>query len=871
MDSDDDMFDVFDQPAPKALEVDVEPADAAEGGGREEGVESKKRKAEDGAGAGRAQASKRAVGSAGAATSEVDPLKRAMSREYQMLDLYIKDKMENAKRIKGLASLNVTPKRDVPSANGRSSCTHEVAFPPGEDTIAGHKAAQDEMAKPVKRAKEYPFTLDSFQQISTKAIDIGQSVLVSAHTSAGKTAVAEYAIAKSLRDGQRVVYTCPIKALSNQKYRDLYEEFQDVGLMTGDVTINPSASCIVMTTEILRSMLYRGASETREIAWVIYDEVHYMRDKERGVVWEESIVMLPSQVRFVFLSATIPNATEFAAWVAKVHRQPCNVVYTDYRPTPLQHYMFPAQGDGLHLVVDEKGEFRADNFQKVVAQISEAEGGGRGGGRGGRGGRGGGGRISGGGARGGRGKNTGGSDAQSDIFRIVKMIMEKNMDPTIVFAFSKKECESLAMQVGKLDFNDDAEKDLVEQVYTNAIDSLSEDDKLLPQIEHMLPLLKRGVGMHHSGLLPILKEVVEILFQEHLIKCLFATETFSMGLNMPARTVVFTALRKFDGQAFRWVSPGEYIQMSGRAGRRGLDDKGIVIQMVDEKLEPAVAKDMLKGSTDPLNSTFHLGYNMLLNLYRVEDANPEKMIISSFLQFQNDVGQPDHQADLDRLEKSLSEIAVPNEEAVAEYFHLKRQIEALQENLQVYKTKPVYCLPFLQPGRLVRVQDGDDAWGWGLVVSFQKLKKFKAISADESKAEHYTVDVLLRCASGSVSVGLNGDAPKPRPCTDSADKGEMHVVPVHMHLIAGLSSIRLFMPKDLRSSDARDSVGSTLKVRKPNPVSVACMLHINDVSCNDCPVVDCCKSGNVAQSRNVSVNRLFLSGKSLSTLYQSLI
>jgi ATP-dependent RNA helicase DOB1 len=178
-----------------------------------------------------------------------------------------------------------------------------------------------------------------------------------------------------------------------------------------------------------------------------------------------------------------------------------------------------------------------------------------------------------------------------------------------------------------------------------------------------------------------------------------------MGLNMPARTVVFTALRKFDGQAFRWVSPGEYIQMSGRAGRRGLDDKGIVIQMVDEKLEPAVAKDMLKGSTDPLNSTFHLGYNMLLNLYRVEDANPEKMIISSFLQFQNDVGQPDHQADLERLEETLAEIVVPNEEAVAEYFHLKRQIETLEETLQVYRTKPVYCLPFLQPGRLVRVQE----------------------------------------------------------------------------------------------------------------------------------------------------------------------
>jgi ATP-dependent RNA helicase DOB1 len=265
MDDDDDMFDVFDQAPPQALgDDDADDDGAADGAAGAAVAASKKRKAADSDGG---SAAKRPAGGA----EPGDGMPRQMSREYQMLDLYIKDKMDNAKRIQGLASLNVTPKREVTSADSRSSCTHEVAFPPGEDSAAGHKAAQQAMAKPVKRAKEYPFTLDSFQQIATKSVDISQSVLVSAHTSAGKTAVAEYAIAKSLRDGQRVVYTCPIKALSNQKYRDLYEEFQDVGLMTGDVTINPSASCIVMTTEILRSMLYRGASETREIAWVIYD------------------------------------------------------------------------------------------------------------------------------------------------------------------------------------------------------------------------------------------------------------------------------------------------------------------------------------------------------------------------------------------------------------------------------------------------------------------------------------------------------------------------------------------------------------------------------------------------------------------------
>ena len=215
--------------------------------------------------------------------------------------------------------------------------------------------------------------------------------------------------------------------------------------MTGDVTINPSASCIVMTTEILRSMLYRGASEVREIAWVIYDEVHYMRDKERGVVWEESIVMLPSQVRFVFLSATIPNATEFAAWVAKVHDSPTNVVYTDFRPTPLQHYMYPSGGEGLYLVMDGH-DFKAENFGKVCAMVEEcktaAPGAAGSGGRGRR-------SSGGGGGRGGTGGNNRGGKqgGDSDIFKVVKMLMEKNMDPCIVFAFSKKETESLALQV----------------------------------------------------------------------------------------------------------------------------------------------------------------------------------------------------------------------------------------------------------------------------------------------------------------------------------------------------------------------------------------------------------------------------------------
>jgi ATP-dependent RNA helicase DOB1 len=207
--------------------------------------------------------------------------------------------------------------------------------------------------------------------VSVACLERNESVLVSAHTSAGKTAVAEYAIAMAFREKQRVIYTSPLKALSNQKCRELHQEFQDVGLMTGDVTLSPYASCLVVTTEILRGMFYRGSEILKEVAWVIFDEIHYMKDRERGVVWEESIIFMPPEIKMVFLSATMSNATEFAEWICHLHKQPCHVVYTDFRPTPLQHYVFPVGGAGLYLVVDESEQFREDNFMKLQDPFSK--------------------------------------------------------------------------------------------------------------------------------------------------------------------------------------------------------------------------------------------------------------------------------------------------------------------------------------------------------------------------------------------------------------------------------------------------------------------------------------------------------------------
>uniref|UniRef100_A0A0D6QTS0 Helicase C-terminal domain-containing protein n=1 Tax=Araucaria cunninghamii TaxID=56994 RepID=A0A0D6QTS0_ARACU len=687
------------------------------------------------------------------------------------------------------------------------TCVHEVAIPSGY-VAAMDEAVHGSISDPVYKgamAKTYPFTLDPFQEVSVACLERKESVLVSAHTSAGKTAVAEYAIAMAFRDKQRVIYTSPLKALSNQKYRELSHEFSDVGLMTGDVTMSPNATCLVMTTEILRGMLYRGSEVLKEVAWVIFDEIHYMKDRERGVVWEESIVFLPPAIKMVFLSATMSNATEFAEWICKLHSQPCHVVYTDFRPTPLQHYAFPIGGSGLYLVVDEKEQFREDNFLKVQEVLSKKNtddgltpaknvlgphGNARGGTKG---------------SRGGSNSSGGGSD----IYRIVKMIMERKFQPVIVFSFSRRECEQHALSMSKLDFNTEEESRDVEQVFENAILCLSEEDRTLPAVELMLPLLKRGIAVHHSGLLPIIKELVELLFQEGLIKALFATETFAMGLNMPAKTVVFTQLRKYDGDSHRWMSSGEYIQMSGRAGRRGKDERGICIMMIDKQMDMKTCKEMILGKPAPLVSTFRLSYYTLLNLMsRAEGQfDLEHVIKNSFHQFQHEKALPEVEARVSKLEEEASMLDASEEQAsLAEYHNLRLRVSQLEKQMMHEITRPERVLMFLVPGRLVKVRDGATEWGWGVIVNVVKRPSMTSGMLPStiltSRTSGYIVDTLLHCASGLTS---DGPRLKPRPALPG-QKGEMHVVPVQLPLICSLSTLRVAIPQDLRPPEARQSV-----------------------------------------------------------------
>eukprot|EP00759_Apiculatamorpha_spiralis_P005755 PhF_6_TR13417/c0_g1_i2/m.21375/K12598/MTR4, SKIV2L2; ATP-dependent RNA helicase DOB1 len=605
------------------------------------------------------------------------------------------------------------------------------------------------MTSPSVKAERVPaytfsYPLDTFQSESIEHLENGDSVLVSAHTSAGKTTVALYAIAMHLRAKRRVIYTSPIKALSNQKFREFQDTFGNAGLMTGDTTVKPSADCLVMTTEILRSMLYRGTEMLREVGCVIFDEVHYMRDKARGVVWEETIILLPEKCQYVFLSATIPNGQQFADWVMHIHPGlKCHVVYTDKRPVPLRHYVFPQGGPGLFQIVDEN-KFSEEQYSKAFACLSseesvEANAG----------------MTDGGNARKKRRSDPRAANHQA-ILQVMNHVILNNMHPCIVFVFAKAECEVLALALSKTNFNTEEEEKCVTETYQNAIDNLSEDDRKLPAVQQLMPLLQRGVGIHHSGLLPILKEVVELLFQAGLVKCLFSTETFSMGLNMPARTVVFSNVRKFDGTERRYLTSGEYIQMSGRAGRRGLDRHGVTIIIMEEPIDTAIIRSMTVGGADKLNSSFHLTYNMILNLLRVEDADPTYMMMRSFYQFQHEGNRPVLEGQLNELQAKLDSISVDHLPECQQYWTCVQQLDKLLDERHRDMITPATALPFLQCGRIVKVhrRTTNQDYGWGVVVRHY----VKAADIDTDLTAAHAVEVLVAVRSDMI-----GQFPDPPP------------------------------------------------------------------------------------------------------------
>jgi len=410
----------------------------------------------------------------------------------------------------------------------------------------------------------------------------GHSVIVSAPTGAGKTVIAEHVIEECIRRGEKVIYTAPIKALSNQKYRDFETLFPGkIGILTGDVTINPQASTLIMTTEIFRNRIIEEKSSLYDYAWVIFDEIHYIDDFERGSVWEESLMFLPDHMNVLGLSATIPNIDELAGWFKSIHKRPLKVVTEHQRPVPL-HIFFQCQ-DKFY-----------DKFQRLVRQGFKS------------------------------------SDMPyirerriprqafvrpNRMTTLTKHLLEEDFLPCIYFVFSRRRTEYLAEEVSSYDFLNAQEKKEIGSLFDELcrrFDVIGE-----PSAYKIKPFIERGIAYHHAGMLPTLKEVIERLFTSRLIKMIFTTETFALGINMPARTVVFDELRKFYGRSHANLKTRDFFQMAGRAGRRSIDTEGFVFCRINPHyMSPRDLRKIVHSQPEPVYSRFNATYATVLHLYQ---------------------------------------------------------------------------------------------------------------------------------------------------------------------------------------------------------------------------------------------------------------
>ncbi|MFD1713310.1 DEAD/DEAH box helicase [Amnibacterium flavum] len=528
------------------------------------------------------------------------------------------------------------------------------------------------------------FDLDPFQIAGCASIEKGRSVLVAAPTGAGKTLVAEFAAFLAMKDPRaKLFYTAPMKALSNQKFNELVAEYgpESVGLLTGDTNINATARLVVMTTEVLRNMLYADSDLLTDLAFVVMDEVHYLADRFRGAVWEEVIIHLPQSVRLVSLSATVSNAEEFGDWLQAV-RGDTDVIVSEERPVPLDQHVL-VRGKMVDLfdtssAVDTASDGRAATHRVNPELVQLTRYGYRA--PSGRGGHGAGRRQYGGPRESGGGR--------MDRSEIIRLLDERTLLPAIFFIFSRVGCDSAVQQVMRsgVRLTDTAERAEIRAIVEERCAPLQGEDLAVLGYWEWMEGLMNGVAAHHAGLLPAFKEVVEELFQRKLVKVVFATETLALGINMPARTVVLEKLEKFNGEARVPITPGEYTQLTGRAGRRGIDVEGhALIQWVDG-LDPQAVASLASRRSYPLNSSFRPTYNMAVNLIEQFGRSRTREILeSSFAQFQADRAVVDLARKVRQQEESLKgyEKAMKDDSGrsgdFTEYALIRREISDLEK------------------------------------------------------------------------------------------------------------------------------------------------------------------------------------------------
>ena len=626
-------------------------------------------------------------------------------------------------------------------------------------------------------ATDYAFPLDPFQVEACRAVEAGEGVLVAAPTGAGKTVVGEFADHLALATGRKCFYTTPIKALSNQKYNDLVARHgeRSVGLLTGDNSINGDASVVVMTTEVLRNMLYAGSDTLRGLGYVVMDEVHYLADRFRGAVWEEVIIQLPASVVLVSLSATVSNAEEFADWLRTV-RGHTHVVIEEHRPVPLwQHVMVGSRLYDLFLGEEtvehpeEEGPRGRLRVNPDLTRLAREDA-----------------RWS--PQRPGRGRPRGRHYVPSRV-EVVEALDAEALLPAITFIFSRAGCDAAVTQCLRagLRLNTPPERERVRAYVERRTADIPHEDLAVLGYWEWLEGLERGLAAHHAGMLPTFKEVVEELFVQGLVKAVFATETLALGINMPARTVVLEKLIKWNGEAHVDVTPGEYTQLTGRAGRRGIDVEGHAVVLWQPGLDPLAVAGLASTRTYPLRSSFRPSYNMAVNLVRsLGRPTARELLESSFAQFQ-----------ADRSVVGLARQARRNDEALAGYreamschlgdfdgyFSLRRRIREREASLSregaaARRAAAAASMERLRPGDVIRVPGGRRA---GLAV---------------------VLDPGVR--------GMGSEGPKPVVLTIDRQVRRLSVVdfPTSVDVLATMRVPRSFNP---RSPQSRRDLASSLR------------------------------------------------------------
>ena len=466
-------------------------------------------------------------------------------------------------------------------------------------------------------AETFAFPFDDFQITACQAVEQGKGVLVAAPTGSGKTVIGEFAAFLALRNGRKCFYTTPIKALSNQKYQEFVDRFgiEQVGLLTGDTSINSDADILVMTTEVLRNMLYAGSHTLASLGFVVMDEVHYLADKFRGAVWEEVLIHLMESVQVISLSATVSNAEEFGEWL-QIIRGDTEVIVTETRPVPLyQHVLID---NGLIDLFVENGQVNPEILRREREAMRRVRA-----------------------PHQRRDSSRNRSDDHHRLSRaeVIEKLNREGMLPAITFIFSRIGCDSAVRQClqAGIRLTTTEERAEIRATALRYTQNLDEEDLVVLGFQEWISALERGVAAHHAGLLPSFKGCVEELFQKGLIKAVFATETLALGINMPAKTVVLEKLMKWNGEAHLPITPGEYTQLTGRAGRRGIDIEGNAVVQWSPTVDSATAAGLASTRTYPLRSSFTPTYNMAINLIgRFGRERARGSLESSFAQFQAD-------------------------------------------------------------------------------------------------------------------------------------------------------------------------------------------------------------------------------------------